>query len=119
MFKLVFIRRAAVECRVVLHKRDTLALDGSDLYRELAREIGLDPELLAIQMDSDEVHRLLADDIALARELGVTGTPAMFLDGRPVSELCDTPAFWRNYAKTHARPAGFEIAGVVASENVR
>ena len=104
MSDLLFTRRAELD---------------DDVYRELAREIGLDPELLATQMDSDEVHRLLADDIALARELGVTGTPAMFLDGRPVSELCDTPAFWRNYAKTHARPAGFEIAGVVASENVR
>ena len=88
------------------------------MYRELAREIGLAPELLAVQMDSQEVHRLVDDDIALARELGVTGTPAMFLDGRRVTELCNTLAFWRTYAKTHAGPAGFEIAGVVATENV-
>ncbi len=90
-----------------------------DVYRAIAGEIGLDPALLAVQMDSEAVHRLVADDIALARELGVTGTPAMFLDGRRVTELCNTLAFWRTYAKTHARPAGFEIAGVVATENVR
>ncbi len=90
-----------------------------DLYHELAREIGLNPELLAAQMDSQEVHRLVDDDIALARELGVTGTPAMFLDGRRVTELCNTLAFWRTYAKTHPGPAGLEIAGVVATENVQ
>ena len=55
MSELMFARRAELD---------------DDVYRELAREIGLDPELLATQMDSDEVHRLLADDIALARELG-------------------------------------------------
>ena len=90
-----------------------------DVYRAIAGEIGLDPALLAVQMDSEAVHRLVADDIALARELGVTGTPAMFLDGRRVTELCNTLAFWRTYAKTHAGPAGFEIAGVVATENVQ
>ena len=84
-----------------------------DVYRRLAGEIGLDPELLAAQMDSEEVHRLLRDDIAPARALGVTGTPAMFLDGRPVTELCNTFAFWRTYAKTHTGSAGIEIAGRV------
>ena len=90
----------------------------ADVYRELAVEIGLDPELLAVQMDSEAVHRLVADDIALARDLGIAGTPAMFLDGRPVTELCNTFTFWRTYAKTHAGPAETEGAGVVASEIV-
>ena len=89
------------------------------VYRELALEIGLDPELLTAQMDSEAVHRLVGEDIALARELGVTGTPAMFLDGRPVSELCNTLEFWRSYAKTHPGAGEIEINGVVASEIVR
>jgi hypothetical protein len=90
-----------------------------DVYRELADEIGLDPELLAVQMNSDQVHRLVGDDIALAHELGVTGTPAMFLDGRPVSELCNTFVFWRSYAKSHAGPAEIEVADAGATQTVR
>ncbi len=86
-----------------------------DVYREIAGEIGLDPELLAEQMDSQEVHRLVDDDVALAGELGVTGTPAMFLDGRRVTELCNTLAFWRSYAETPPGPDEDKINGVVAS----
>jgi len=108
---------------LAVHRMSELLFDlqgelDADVYRELAVEIGLDPELLAVQMDSEAVHRLVADDIALARDLGVAGTPAMFLDGRPVTELCNTFTFWRSYAKTHADPAEIEGAGVVASEIV-
>jgi predicted DsbA family dithiol-disulfide isomerase len=72
---------------------------GDETYRELAVEIDLDPDLLLRQMESDDVRRIVNADIALARNLGVTGTPAMFLDGRRVTELCQSGVFWRTYAK--------------------
>ncbi|MHC4126633.1 MAG: DsbA family protein [Planctomycetota bacterium] len=71
---------------------------GDETYRELAPQIGLDPDLLMAEIDSDEVRRIVADDVALADELGVSGTPAMFLDGRQVTELCQSAVFWRAYA---------------------
>ena len=55
-------------------------------------------DLLMAEIDSYEVRRIVADDVALADELGVSGTPAMFLDGRFVNELCQSAVFWRAYA---------------------
>ncbi|MHC4776699.1 MAG: DsbA family protein, partial [Planctomycetota bacterium] len=60
--------------------------------------------------DSDEVRRIVADDVALAQELGVIGTPAMFLDGRFVNDLCQSAVFWRTYARTQAPMPQTELA---------
>jgi predicted DsbA family dithiol-disulfide isomerase len=73
------------------------------LYPQLAERIGLDPEAFVRTMQGDEVRRIVADDIALAHRIGVTGTPAMVLDGRLVPEICKSDAFW--YAIAEARTA--------------
>jgi NhaA family Na+:H+ antiporter len=48
---------------------------------ELARAIGLDVERFRRDLDSDEVRARVEQDLADARSNGVTGTPALFVDG--------------------------------------
>jgi protein-disulfide isomerase len=78
---------------------------GRELYRELAVQIGLDPDEFAREMDSPDVCDVVGADIALARRLGVSGTPTMFLDGRRVTELCQNPVFWEAMAEASMRQA--------------
>jgi predicted DsbA family dithiol-disulfide isomerase len=93
--------------KLLFEHRDRL---GDETYRELANEIGLDPEALMRGMESDEVGRIVAGDIALAKELEIAGTPAMFLDGRLVNRLCDSGVFWRAYAANGTPTAQTELA---------
>ncbi len=65
-----------------------------DLYRKLAAEIGLDPLQFDRAMADEQVRSVVADDIKLARSLGVRGTPAIFLNGRRVTSLMDSGDFW-------------------------
>lgn len=69
------------------------------LYPRLAAQIGLDEELFVAEMNGPVVRQVIEGDIALARMLGVTGTPTLFLDGRRITELCQTPVFWEAVAR--------------------
>ncbi|MEE9266807.1 MAG: DsbA family protein, partial [Gammaproteobacteria bacterium] len=64
------------------------------VYRDLAYQIGIDADRLARAMDSEAVRGIVQSDIRLAKELGVSGTPTMFLNGRRIPELCQVPVFW-------------------------
>lgn len=65
-------------------------------YAELARQIGLDETRFAIDMNGPTVSEQLTRDAELARRLGVTSAPAVFLNGRRVPELCLTSTvFWK------------------------
>jgi protein-disulfide isomerase len=75
---------------------------GAGTYRDLAARIGLDGDDLGREMDTPAVRAIVEADLALARRLKVTGTPTMFLDGRRVPELCDTPVFWAAAAEARA-----------------
>lgn len=69
-------------------------------YAELARLAGLDSERLLADMNSGVVRQRVQDDVSLAAGLGVTGAPAVFLDGRRVPDLCATsPVFWMAVAE--------------------
>lgn len=68
-------------------------------YRQLAMELELDADELIQHMRSPQVRNVVADDVALAERLGVTTTPTLFLDGRRITELCDSPLFWQTVAK--------------------
>ncbi|MHC4217799.1 MAG: DsbA family protein [Planctomycetota bacterium] len=92
---------------LLFENRDRL---GDVTYRELAGQVGLDADLLMTRMDSAEVRRIVADDIALANELGIDGTPAVFLDGRHVSDLCESAVFWRAYARNGQATRQAELA---------
>jgi hypothetical protein len=68
---------------------------GERSYADLATQIGLDGERLVADMQSDVVRQAVAADILLATELGVSGTPTVFLNGRPVPPFCrGNPLFW-------------------------
>ncbi|HEY2445997.1 MAG TPA: Na+/H+ antiporter NhaA [Rhizomicrobium sp.] len=52
-----------------------------DDMRELARKIGLDMTRFERDVNSHEVRARVAEDLAEARDNGVTGTPTLFIDG--------------------------------------
>ena len=72
---------------------------GDKVYRDLAVQVGLDPVLFLRRMEDPVVRQAVHEDIELARQLGVDGTPTMFLDGRRIPALCLTPAFWQAVAQ--------------------
>ena len=67
-------------------------------YRALAIQLGLDADALCRDMQGEVVRQAVADDVALAKQLNVTATPTMFLNGRLVPSLCRTPTFWKAIA---------------------
>ncbi|MCH7885748.1 MAG: DsbA family protein [Planctomycetes bacterium] len=68
---------------------------GETRYADLAGKIGLDAELLLADMRSETIRQAVASDIGLAADLGVTGTPKVFLNGRLVPKIClYNPIFW-------------------------
>lgn len=53
---------------------------------KIASEIGLDQEQFKKDMNSSRIKRIVADDIAEAGRLGVTGTPTIFVNGRKLKQ---------------------------------
>ena len=51
------------------------------------------------RMEDPVVRQAVFGDIALARQLGVDGTPTMFLDGHHIPAVCQTAAFWQAVAQ--------------------
>jgi PqqD family protein of HPr-rel-A system len=73
------------------HRRDQPGRD----YTQLAREAGLDVNRFLADMQSDAVRRTVQEDVAVARQLGLTEAPAVFLNNRRVPDLCaNSPVFW-------------------------
>jgi len=64
------------------------------IYRQLAVQIGINPDRLDREMNSETVRSAVQSDIALAQKLEVKMTPTLFLNGRRVTPLCQTPRFW-------------------------
>src|SRR5690606_3507258 len=56
-------------------------LEAGDLER-IAEELGLDMQRFEQDREDPAIEAMIAEDEALARELGVTGTPASFVNGR-------------------------------------
>jgi len=57
----------------------------SDDLQEIARSVGLNMKTFRRSMDSLELDAAIEADQALAMSLGVSGTPAFFVNGRPVN----------------------------------
>ena len=53
----------------------------SDMVTDFARELGLDMDRFARDLDSDDARAHVSDDLEEARRNGVTGTPTFFIDG--------------------------------------
>ena len=97
-------------------------------YRGVAVELGLSPEKLLAEMESDVVAERIEADNRLATQLNVRGTPAVFVMGRRVDSIArSSDAFW-NELRTRYRqaldqrnaalePGAERDAGVPASES--
>lgn len=56
--------------------------DPTEAFIKYAESLKLDTETFATDMKSDEVIKVVQDDLALGNEGGVQGTPSFFLNGR-------------------------------------
>jgi len=92
-----FACRAAELARCAGAERDELfwsvhdmLFTGATLSAErldgVPEEAGLDPDALATCLASGDQMSEVREDIALARELGISGTPVFFLNGRRLSD---------------------------------
>ena len=62
----------------------------------LALELGLDTGRFLTDLDSDPVRERVAEDQRLGRQIGVSGTPTVFLNRREVDRVSrNLVAFWR------------------------
>ncbi|MCP4592737.1 MAG: thioredoxin domain-containing protein, partial [bacterium] len=77
------------------HRREL----GPATYSSLAERLGLDVERFRQTVSSGDVRSIVREDVALATRLGVSATPALFLDGRRVTDLGrDNLVFWKAVA---------------------
>ncbi len=61
------------------------SLFGSRPYSAIARKVGIDADRFEAALNDPATREHLARDVGLGSGLGVTATPAMFLDGRRLS----------------------------------
>ena len=63
---------------------------------ELAKTLGFDWETFRETMDSDAVQNRLREDIELAKNIRLRGTPSAYLNGRHVPSVCrSVKVFWQ------------------------
>ncbi len=74
---------------------------------QFAKELGLDPQAYKAAMDSPEVAARIAEDTQLAGKLGVTGTPAVYVENRELTPMpkIDT-GFWNALADRYFERLG-------------
>lgn len=58
----------------------------TDMFETYAREIGIDADKLREDLGLDSISAKINFDTALGRNLGVTGTPTIFVNGEKVSD---------------------------------
>lgn len=56
-----------------------------DEINKVATKLGLDMKQFEADMSSPETEKLVEDDVAVARGVGVTSTPTFFINGRIVT----------------------------------
>lgn len=106
----------AAEFHDLLYKSARLL--GSRPYSAIARKVGIDSGRFETALDDPATRERLARDVELGSRLGVTGTPAMFLDGRrlatwhirtdemrPRIDVARTDALWSALMKSGTPPA--------------
>ena len=54
--------------------------------RDLAREVGLDMARLETEMNSKEIRDLIKADMENGRQVGLRGTPTLFINGKLVQD---------------------------------
>ena len=58
---------------------------GADRLKTIASDLGMDSDLFGTCLDSGEFRSQVAADVEAGRQAGVTGTPALFINGRFLS----------------------------------
>lgn len=86
----------------IVDRDDPIPAEGSVPFEAQADEIGLDVGQFREDLRSLEIQERVQDDMDLARELGVGGTPAFFFDGREVSGRRSPKLFGKLLAKAEA-----------------
>ena len=87
---------------------DRLFADQEELasfdYRGVAAELGLSPDRLLADMESDAVTRRIHADVELAARLDVRATPTAFVSGRRVESIArSSDAFWKELHALYRR----------------
>lgn len=78
---------------------------GPDGFAKFAQQIGLDATQFRQAFDSPQVRQIIADDIQLAKSMGVTGTPTVYFDGRRLLSYplqTNNIHFWKELARHRA-----------------
>jgi 2-hydroxychromene-2-carboxylate isomerase len=70
---------------------------------EVSEQVGVEEETVKSLLNTTSIWDRIKADVAQGRELGLTGTPALFLDGRRMKSWGDRH-FWRHYVE-HAEPS--------------
>lgn len=76
----------------------TVAKDPTLYFNAYAKQLGMNVEKFKTDFASDKVNNLINADSAEGTKLGVTGTPAFFLDGKQVT-LANEPAAFEKVIK--------------------
>ena len=58
---------------------------GADRLKTIASDLGMDSDVFGTCLDSSEFRSQVAADVEAGRQAGVTGTPALFINGRFLS----------------------------------
>ncbi|MFO7563947.1 MAG: thioredoxin domain-containing protein [Enhygromyxa sp.] len=64
-----------------------------EAYVEMAKQLGLDVDKFNADRKSDEIAKLIEGDQKVAAQFGAGGTPAFFVNGRPISGAQGFEAF--------------------------
>lgn len=90
-------------------------------FQDFAAELGLPADAFAEAFAGQEVRNIVQADIKLAKSLGITGTPTIYIDGRRLYSYplqTNNDAFWRALAgrqvgtsPNNGRPASARSSG--------
>jgi protein-disulfide isomerase len=70
--------------------------DAKRFYPELARKLGFEWEAFQKTMTSDAVLDRIREDVELAKQIKMRGTPSVYLNGRKVPTMCrQVDVFWQ------------------------
>lgn len=86
------------------------------LFVRLAQEQGLDVEEVRQALAGDRHHAAIRRDLVLATSLGIRGTPASFVNGRPISGAQPSLVFAELIDDELERAAALEATGVAPAQ---
>jgi protein-disulfide isomerase len=70
---------------------------------QIAKIVGLDVEELKAQMEAPEITAIIEKNRALARSLGISGTPAFVIGSELVPGAVDYPSFKELVTREHSK----------------